>query len=229
MLSTTGETGNPGNGAPRYSWSPTNYLDNPTSANPVLSNAPAGFTTNYTVTVMDASNCMAMASVTVRVSTLGANAGASVTIPVAASTNLGGMPTASGGTGPYTYSWLPITYLDDPTSTNPVATPLTDTTYTVTVTDSIGCTATSSITVNVVIGPFAAASLAGPQLHIRVLDASRVLLSWDGEYHLQMATNLSDSGASMAWANVHTNVVAGVNQVTNTVAGRGAFFRLRSP
>lgn len=38
------------------------------------------------------------------------------------------------GFGPYTYSWLPTTGLDDPTSPNPMASPTTTTNYTVTIT-----------------------------------------------------------------------------------------------
>lgn len=46
----------------------------------------------------------------------------------------------------YTYDWSPQESIDDPTLANPDATPTTTTTYVVTVTDSIGCTNTDSIT-----------------------------------------------------------------------------------
>ena len=45
------------------------------------------------------------------------------------------MAYASGGNGDYTYEWTPTSGLNDPTISNPVATPLETTTYTVTVTD----------------------------------------------------------------------------------------------
>jgi len=41
----------------------------------------------------------------------------------------------SGGSGNYTYSWNPVTYLDDPNSRTPVSTPANDITYTVTIND----------------------------------------------------------------------------------------------
>ncbi len=55
------------------------------------------------------------------------------------SVTLGGMPTASGGTAPYTYSWLPTTGISQPTIANPRALPPNDTTYTIMVTDVNGC------------------------------------------------------------------------------------------
>ena len=151
-------TASGGTGFYTYSWSPTNYLDNPTSANPVLSNAPPGFTTNYTVTVIDASNCTATASITVRVSTLGANAG--ISRINCSDTNLlilgglGGTTTASGGTSPYTYSWSPTAFfvdVNDARNANPRVNlpPGTSMTYSLTVTDSNNCVVTSSVTVGV--------------------------------------------------------------------------------
>jgi hypothetical protein len=77
---------------------------------------------------------------------LTANAGSPQTVSAATpSVTIGGSPTASGGTGPYTYSWSPSTGLSDATAANPTASPTTTTTYTVTVTDSLSATATSSV------------------------------------------------------------------------------------
>ena len=48
----------------------------------------------------------------------------------------------------FSYSWLPITDLDDPAISNPTATPSATTDYTLTVTDDVtGCTADTSITI----------------------------------------------------------------------------------
>ena len=57
--------------------------------------------------------------------------------------------TVSGGTSPYTYSWLPTAGLTNPYSASPVAVPTVTTVYTVTVTDAAGCTATSSVDITV--------------------------------------------------------------------------------
>lgn len=57
---------------------------------------------------------------------------------------------ASGGNMPYTYAWSPATGLSSTSISNPVANPLTTTTYTVTITDinSAIITAVFSLTVN---------------------------------------------------------------------------------
>jgi Zn-dependent metalloprotease/subtilisin-like proprotein convertase family protein len=47
------------------------------------------------------------------------------------------------------YSWTPSTGLNNSTISNPIANPVSTTTYTVTVTDNTGCTASSTATVNV--------------------------------------------------------------------------------
>jgi Zn-dependent metalloprotease/subtilisin-like proprotein convertase family protein len=47
------------------------------------------------------------------------------------------------------YSWTPSTGLNNSTISNPIANPVSTTTYTVTVTDNTGCTASSSATVSV--------------------------------------------------------------------------------
>lgn len=52
---------------------------------------------------------------------------------------LGGNPTATGGYQSYVYLWSPPEGLNDPTSSNPVATLTASETYMVSVTDSHGC------------------------------------------------------------------------------------------
>jgi len=51
--------------------------------------------------------------------------------------------------GSVTYSWSPATGLDNPSAANPVASPTTTTTYTVTVDDGAGCTVTDQVIVTV--------------------------------------------------------------------------------
>ena len=67
---------------------------------------------------------------------------------------LGGTPAAVGGIAPYTYSWTPTTYLDDPSSPNPTLTaaPGSSITYTLQVTEGgTGCIGTDDI--NLIIDP----------------------------------------------------------------------------
>jgi hypothetical protein len=79
-----------------------------------------------------------------------ANAGSDKSISKGSYTTLGGSPTASGGSGIYTYSWTPAEGLSKTTIANPIASPLKTTTYTLTLNDGKKCTKTSStvITVN---------------------------------------------------------------------------------
>jgi len=142
-------TGSGGNGGPyTFSWSPTTGLDDPTLANPTAS--PAA-TTMYTVMVTETSTGLTdMDAMTVTANpNIVADAGPDVTLVIGGSTAIGSAPTAAGGTPPFTFSWLPTTGLNDPTLANPIAMPTDTTTYTVTVTDAIGCTATDSMIVNV--------------------------------------------------------------------------------
>jgi len=128
-----------------YSWTPTTGLSNPNIAQPTAS--PAA-TTTYTLTVTDSLSQVSTDTVLVTVaSAVVANAGPDKTIASGGSATLEG--SASGGVGPYTYSWTPTTGLSDPNIAQPTASPTVTTTYTLTVTDDLGQTADGSMTVTV--------------------------------------------------------------------------------
>lgn len=80
-------------------------------------------------------------------------ADAGVLQPVVAGTvvQLGGQPSASGGTPPYSYAWSPGKGLSDSTVANPSVIADTSITYTLTVTDSNGCSAFSDVFLDVLI------------------------------------------------------------------------------
>lgn len=114
-----------------YSWAPVS------STNDTIS-GPAGI---YTVTITDANNCTKVDSVTIGLtSTLQANA---ITTLPTCNGGSDGMITLnpSGGVGPFTYAWTPNV------STTNTAMNLSAGTYVVVVTDSGGCSGTTSVTI----------------------------------------------------------------------------------
>jgi gliding motility-associated-like protein len=108
------------------------------SSNDTITGLASG---SYTCTVTDANGCTTVATVAVGASgSVTAGAGVDVTIQQGQSTQL-------NGTGGTSWSWTPAGSLDCPTCQNPNATPDVTTTYVLTVTDSLGCTDTDTVTV----------------------------------------------------------------------------------
>jgi gliding motility-associated-like protein len=60
---------------------------------------------------------------------------------------LGGTPAATGGTGSYTYQWIPGALLNDSTISNPTVTVNVTSVFTLIVLDSLGCSDTSFVTI----------------------------------------------------------------------------------
>lgn len=100
-----------------------------------------------------------------RAQPLTVNAGpASITLCSNAQATLGGNPTATGGQGPYQYTWSPATGLSATNVANPVCTVNSTTQYTVTVTDANNVTATDQINVNVSAAASAGVTLQSPAI-----------------------------------------------------------------
>jgi gliding motility-associated-like protein len=101
-------------------------------------------TTTYTV-VGNIGSCQASDQVTIKVAPYPlANAGNDSIICFGDAAQLH----ASGGSS---YLWSPATYLDDPGISDPIATPVNTTTYTVTVRDTIGCPKPVDASVTVIV------------------------------------------------------------------------------
>lgn len=132
-------------GGTTYVWSPSTGLTNPNISNPV---ATVTATATYVVTASNGA-CDASEPVVITVQIPVANAGTDITICEGQSTQL-------NATGGVSYSWAPSTGLSSTTIANPVANPIVTTTYTVTVTDGLGCVATDVIIVTVDPTPAAA-------------------------------------------------------------------------
>ncbi|MFN5183540.1 MAG: PKD domain-containing protein, partial [Bacteroidota bacterium] len=127
-----------GNGSYTYTWS-----SGATPNNTVSVSVSPTVTTIYSVTVTDGNNCApAVSSVTVTVNPpLLVTGSADVTLCSGQIANLSAA--ALGGDGNYSYSWSPST---NPTTGPAVsATPVSNTTYTVTVTDGCGTPSATDI------------------------------------------------------------------------------------
>jgi hypothetical protein len=134
-------------GALTYVWTPAGGLSCTNCQSP---NACPTVTTTYTVTGTDPNGCEDTATVVVTVLPVPtADAGPDVAICRGSFAIIGGSPTGSGGTPPYSYQWSPIAFLNDPTIANPTAVPASTTTYTVTVTDANSCQDQDEVTVTV--------------------------------------------------------------------------------
>lgn len=137
-------TVNPSGYAPpcTFSWSPSGQITQ------TATGLAAGV---HTVTVTDATGDTATASITIsQPLAINVNAGTNSTICTGSTITIGGSPTASGGAGSFTYSWIPSSGLSSATIPNPTATPASTTSYTVIVTDGGGCTNSASVTVTVI-------------------------------------------------------------------------------
>jgi hypothetical protein len=139
-----------------YRWDNTNNAWDEKSKNPWVF---PSVTTNYTVTVTDSKGNTATDNVTIFVNPRPlVNAGSDVTICNQTSTILKSYD-AQGGTAPFTYSWSPTNTLSDGEIQNPIASPTVTTNYSLTLTDSKGCSATDQVIVTVVPKPMANAGV----------------------------------------------------------------------
>gem|GEM_PF-5064021 len=147
----------PAGGTPPYSsfsWTGPSFSD--TIQNPAPFSAVQGSSGTYTVTVTDSEGCTGSGTVDVQVNnavTVNAMANTSPsTVTICEGNAIDLNSNASGGTGNFSsYSWTgPVSYSNS--QQNPpsfVSVAASSGTYTVTVTDDEGCTASDGITVNV--------------------------------------------------------------------------------
>ena len=166
-----------------YSWIPVNTVSNSSIGNPIAS--PTS-TTTYTIKLTDANGNTATDELTITVNSTNASAGQNVSVCSGSSANL----TATGGV---IYQWN----TGDNTSQISV-TPILKTTYTVTVTGSNGCTASSNVAVSINNPPVANAG--GNQ---SVCDGSSITLTATG-------------GSTYSWSNNSTGASINVQPTTQT-------------
>jgi hypothetical protein len=196
-------TANVGGGVAPYTflWWPGNI----TSA--TFTNACAG---TYTLSVTDANGCTA----TTTASLWGAAPPNSVSVTATPTVVCVGQTTQlnasfTGGTPPFNFNWTggPVNF---PASPTPIATPTVTTTYSITITDGLGCTAMG--TVLVVVNPAVSANISSTDPTCNQSNGS-------------LTVNVTQAAApySILWSNLATtptisNIGAGAYNVTVTDA-----------
>jgi len=147
--------GTPGLGGLSYNWLPSTGLNDPNIAQPIAN--PLSNTTYQLIVTDLITGCYATDEMTITViGAPNANAGIDQSI------NCGGMGTTIGTTavGGMAYSWSPSNSLSNSNIAQPTATPLGNTTYTLTVTNlATGCYNTDNVTITVIGAPVANAGL----------------------------------------------------------------------
>ena len=133
-----------------YHWSPANGLSNITQ--PVVTAFPPD-STKYFLQVTDINGCEATDSVIVAVNPLPhPPVLVNEHVCLGFGVQIGGL--ATFGKVPYQYSWSPATGLSSPNIAEPMASPTSTTSYTLTITDADGCDTTASQIVTVFVPPF---------------------------------------------------------------------------
>ena len=181
-----------------YMWS-----NNSTSRN--LVNVSAG---NYTLTVTDAVGCTSVCSVTIT-----SNAGPTTTMSsTPAACNLAGgtaSVSASGGSGGYTYIW----------SNNETTSQITNIvagTYSVTVTDSNGCSATNSVVVEMSAPPTCTASSSPATCGVNNGTATLTAVGGSGGYTYAWSNAGSTATIDNVLPGTYTVVVTDSNGCSTT-------------
>lgn len=137
-------------GAIDYSWSPATFLDDAESATPLCT--PTSDIT-YFISAISAEGCTDIDTVNIDVIPADfATASDDITMCAGTSTSL-------NATGGVSYAWSPDMYLDDASIANPTCTPISSTTYYVSVTNAEGCIDVDTVQVDVLPAPVI---VAGP-------------------------------------------------------------------
>ncbi|MBK9637908.1 MAG: PKD domain-containing protein [Bacteroidetes bacterium] len=137
---------NAGSGVGTWTSLGSAIVDSPSNPNSTVSNLQVGINTFVWSITNGACNSTDTIDISIFPNPI-ADAGVDQFVPTGTFVILGGFPSASGGTAPYTYEWNPGLTLNDSLAANPFVIATVTTTFVLTVTDSLGCTSTASITI----------------------------------------------------------------------------------
>lgn len=129
-------------GGANYSWTPANLLDNPNVFNPT---ATIYTTTTFNVVISDSCGSITV-PVTLEVFENSISVSPDTSICIGASAQL---EVVTNGT----VTWSPSTFLNNPNSLNPISTPTSSITYTVSAVSPNGCLNEDSVTISVFYNP----------------------------------------------------------------------------
>lgn len=179
-------------GSNSYTWNPSGSLSSPTG--PTVTATPT-VTTTYSVTGANAFGCLVTNTITINVyiNPIIVTSASSPSICAGNTTTL-----AAGGAS--TYTWSPSATLNNPNSSNPLATLLNTETYTVVATNSLGCIGSGTITIIVQQLPTVNA----------VSNPSVICLN-------EIATLTANGASTYTWSTNATGTTLNVSPVVNTV------------
>ncbi len=141
-------------GVPPYTFNWYEYPGGTLVSNDANPSVTPTDTTTYVVEIIgDDPYCNATDTCIVYPVEVSADAGPDQDVCVGGSVVIGGTPTASGSGG-YSYSWTSVPPGYSSIESNPIVSPTGNTSYIVTVTDSIGCTDVDTVQVEVFPAPF---------------------------------------------------------------------------
>lgn len=186
-----------------YNWSPTTFLNDPSSPNPIISGLDQ--TVTYIVSLNSSEGCTS--SDTITVSSFDIEVMPDTTICA----NESVMLQAQANDTNATYTWTPASSLDDPNALNPLATPTTTTTYTLSAMRPSGCVVTKSVIVNVIPLPIAE---AGINDSICIGESLQLQASGGIQYQWNPTNFLSDPNISNPTTTPDINITY-VVEVTN--------------
>jgi len=193
-------------GADSYLWTPAAVFDNNTSANPIFSGSET-----TVVSVTGSTTCGSETlDITIEVGTIEVELIDEVEVCPGESVQL----SASGGVE---YTWLPVTFLDDPNISNPTVSPETDITYEVIVNTADGCEGSADVNV-ILLEP--APELSGETDYVTCNSIPvQLTVSGGDNYSWQPENGLSDPSIPNPTANPTSETVYTVTSTNECGSG----------